>query len=180
MASVHWRHRATTQLNLILFAEFVVCFIVDVWPYATYYLQPVHSGMDQTTRARMALLTFSAVIIPLVTPRPFRTLTLNAKPSEEDTASLLSFYTFSFLDKIVFRANRVGNVTLQDMPEVPVRDRIEALSERTCKALDPVQSGRRDVMYGAFLVWSESGFRFVAVRILTSTLLGVQGRTSPS
>ena len=154
-APAHWRDAATNQLNFLLFVEFVVYCVLDIWPYATYFSSPADPSSDPVTWVRVALLALSTFIIPLMTPNPYRPSTPGAKPSEEDTASLLSAYSFSFLDKVVFYANRVGNVTPEDMPEVTESDRIETLSKRAFKSLDPVQNGKRNVIWGAAWVWSE-------------------------
>jgi hypothetical protein len=83
-------------------------------------------------------------------PRPFPPLSsVNVKPSDKDTASLLSTYTFTFLDPIVYHANRVGNVIPDDMPGFSVSEKIEILSKRAFKSLDPAQCGKRNVLWGA-------------------------------
>ena len=115
---------------------------------------PIDPAHDPATWIRFGLLTLSAVVIPLITPNPFRPQTPNAKPSEEDTASPLSAYTFSFLDKIVFHANRVGNVTPDDMPEIPEHQKIEVLADKM-KVLDPVQVGKRHAVWGAVRAWCQ-------------------------
>jgi hypothetical protein len=125
--------------------EFVVYFILGVWLYATYFAQPFDPPSDVTTWVRFALLTLTGLVVPLVMSRPFHPSALDdVRPSDENTASLLSAYTFTFLDPIVYHANRVGNVTPDDMPEISESEKIEILSKRVFKSLEPVQRGKRN------------------------------------
>jgi hypothetical protein len=136
-----------------LLVDFLVYFVLDIFPYATYFSKPYDQTSDPMTWVRLGFLSLSAVVIPLTVPRPFRPSTVDTKPSEEDTASLLSAYTFSFLDPIIFLANRVGNVTPEDMPEIPEQEKVEILSNKAFKHLDPVHAGKRNVVWGLLRVW---------------------------
>lgn len=138
-----------------MFVEFVVYCILDIWPYATYYLEPVDSSSDPVTWVRIAMLAFSGLVIPLVMPRPFRPMRPGAKPGIEDTVSLLSLYSFSFLDNLVFYANKVGDVTPDDMPELVETDEIEHISKRARSILDPVGNKNRHVMLSTAIIWSK-------------------------
>ena len=102
------------------------------------------------------MLILSGLVIPLVMPRPFRPSTPGAKSSIEDTASLLSFYTFSFLDYIIFYANKVGNVTPDDMPELIETDKIEHVSKRALPILEAGRKKKRHVALSVAMIWSES------------------------
>lgn len=155
VASPRWRDVTSRQLALLLFSEFLIYFVLDVWPYATLKQSPLDSASDPATWARIALLTLGGAIIPLIMPRPFRALTTGAQPSLEHTSSLLSRYTYSFLDRIVFYAYRVPDVTVADMPEVPEEHKIKVLSERALAILDPVKNGKRHLIWGVMRIWGQ-------------------------
>ena len=151
--SSHWRDAAAVHLNWLLICHTIAYFVLDIYPYATYFSTPFDPADDPATWIRFGLLVLSAVVIPLITPRPFRPQTPNAKPSAEDTAPPLSAYTFSFLDQIVFRANRVGDVKPEDMPELPEREKIELLADKAFKVLDPTKVGKRNIVWGLIRAW---------------------------
>ena len=155
-----------------MFTTLVVYLFLDVWPYATYSTEPLDPGSDATTWVRIVLLALSGLAIPLVAPRPFRASTPDAKPSEEDTASLLSAYTFTFLDGMVYRANRIGNVKLDDMPEVPEHRQIDTLEKRTFRFLDPVVNGKKNVIWASARVWSQSDTLVCTMRLLMTDFTG--------
>lgn len=80
------------QLALLLFAEFMIYSFLDVWPYATLSPHPFDPASDPVTWTRIVLLALSAVVIPLVMPRPFRPLT----PGVNETVSTSSIFFHSF------------------------------------------------------------------------------------
>lgn len=137
-----------------MLVELVVYTLLDIWPYATYYMEPLNS-FDAVTASRVTMLALSGLVIPLVMPRPFRPSTPDAKPSIEDTASILSFYTFSFLDHTVFLANRVGNITPDDMPELMEKDKIEHVGERALPILGEGRKKKRHVALSVAMIHSE-------------------------
>lgn len=139
----------------LLFVELVVYISLDVWPYATYYLEPLDPIFEPIAWIRILLLLISGLIVPLVMPRPFRPLTPGAKSNIEDTISLLSLYTFSYLDHFVFYANRVGNVTPNDMPEIADAEKIESINKRANYILNPI-GRKRHVMLTTLIIWSTS------------------------
>lgn len=137
-----------------MLVELVVYTLLDIWPYATYYMEPLNS-FDAVTAVRVTMLALSGLVIPLVMPRPFRPSTPDAKPSIEDTASILSFYTFSFLDHIVFLANKAGNITPDDMPELMEKDKIEHVGKRALPILGEGRKKKRHVALSVAMIYSE-------------------------
>ncbi|KAI5122631.1 hypothetical protein M0805_008718 [Coniferiporia weirii] len=155
VASPRWRDVTSRQLAFLLFAEFAVYFILDGWPYATLTPSPFDPASDPVTWTRLVLLALSGVVVPLIMPRPFRALTPGAQPSLEDTASLISRYTYSFLDGVVFHTFRNPDITIADMPHMPERVKINELSKKAFAALDPAVVGKRHVIWGVFRVWGK-------------------------
>ena len=155
---VPWRDISSRQLALILFSEFVVYFILDVWPYAKINSVPSESLSDPLTLTRLSLITLNGVIIPLVMPRPFRASAVDDQPSAQKTASLLSRYSYSYLDPIVLHAFRVPDITVSDMPQIPGEGRIEALVKRAWNTLDPVTVGKRHIFGGILRTWWKDYF----------------------
>lgn len=111
------RLRLTTLLNSSLLAIFLVVYAYrDLYPLITFTLHP--ADLQLVTRglstegivwARVALAAFAAIFIPLFSPRPYRPIDA-LKPADptavpaEQTASIASFLTYSFMDGLVLRA----------------------------------------------------------------------------
>lgn len=63
------RRHIALHLSIILLAVFAVYFYRDFYPYATFTLKPVDSDW-----ARIWVLTFVSVVLPMITPREYRPL----------------------------------------------------------------------------------------------------------
>lgn len=66
-----WAKLANTHLVLLLLVTFFVFAYRDLWPLATYTLRPVDAYEGGLFWAKCAVLTFTAVVIPLVIPRQY-------------------------------------------------------------------------------------------------------------
>ncbi|KAL5499199.1 hypothetical protein ACEPAH_1717 [Sanghuangporus vaninii] len=154
-SSSHWRDLASFDLAMLFFLNFMVYFILDIWPYAMVSPSPFDPASEASTWIRVSLLTLGGMVIPLVMPRPFRPTMPDEEPSAVETCSLLSRYLYSYLDQIVFYAFRVPDITVKDMPELPGPGRIEVLGKRALSALDPVEVGKRHIVWGIFRIWGK-------------------------
>ena len=61
----------TRHANSVLFVAFAVYAYRDLWPLATFNLQPADLADGPVLWAKIALLTFTAVVIPLFIPRQY-------------------------------------------------------------------------------------------------------------
>ena len=79
--------------------------------------------------AKVVLLTFAAIVLPLVSPRHPQTLNVagSATPSPEQTASILSLVTFSWLDPLIGEAQRKPRLPVEDMPPLADYNSIDHL-----------------------------------------------------
>lgn len=62
---------ASMHLGFILFATLAVYLYRDIWPLCTFTLAPADINEGPFLWARVALLTVSAVFIPLFVPRQY-------------------------------------------------------------------------------------------------------------
>ena len=149
-----WRDLYSRQLFLLLLAEFAAFFYLNIWPLCTVGGYPYDFPERATFRPRAVALTVSGVIIPLFIPRPFRSSTkkvsyffclgrchwsINAwyndysQPGAEDTASLISLYTFSFVQSILFFAYKAKQVSIDELPQLSDKRTAESLDRKVSK-----------------------------------------------
>ena len=61
----------TRHLIIVLLASWAVYVYRDLWPLATFTLEPLDAAEGALLWAKISVLTLSAVIIPLVVPRQY-------------------------------------------------------------------------------------------------------------
>ncbi|KAJ7506775.1 P-loop containing nucleoside triphosphate hydrolase protein [Mycena galericulata] len=106
-SSENAHRRIIRHVNLVLFATFCVYAYRDVLPLATLNGSPSDLDEGPALWAKVALLGVTSIVIPLVTPVsyiPVDPLNPMQVPNPEQTASILSFTFYSFLDPIIFLA----------------------------------------------------------------------------
>ncbi|KAG8914835.1 hypothetical protein FRC00_010530 [Tulasnella sp. 408] len=74
-------------------------------------------------------------------------------PNPEQTASILSFVTFSFMDPIIQEASRVSHLPYESLPVLADYDHAEYLISRGAPALDPSVKTKRDRHFFWGLLW---------------------------
>ncbi|KAJ7148957.1 hypothetical protein C8R43DRAFT_1088261 [Mycena crocata] len=97
------------HVNFVLFVTFCVYMYRDVLPLATFSGVPQDLVEGPRLWVKIALLFMTAVVVPLFTPRqyiPVDPLNPMAVINPEQTASIISFALYFFLDRIVFQAYR--------------------------------------------------------------------------
>ncbi|KZT67065.1 P-loop containing nucleoside triphosphate hydrolase protein [Daedalea quercina L-15889] len=169
---------AARHLNAVLFSIWAVYVYRDVWPLATYNLQPLDTSEGPLFWVRFTLLTVSGVVVPLVIPHayiPFDSMNPWPNPPAEQTASWLWFAFYFFVDETIKDASRVDHLPLEKLPPLADYDEAENLLKDSLRELDPLQSKkRRHLAWSLLKVWrlewikmvfplaGSSAFKFVA------------------
>ncbi|THH11785.1 hypothetical protein EW145_g436 [Phellinidium pouzarii] len=114
-----WAKFANTHLVLLLLVSWVVFAYRDFWPLATYTQQPADLSEGWILWAKLAVLTLTALAVPVLMPRPY--VPVDPKdpkeiPNPEQTSSLLSLSLYAFLDPIIFKAYRVPHLPADQFP----------------------------------------------------------------
>ncbi|KAG8995891.1 hypothetical protein FRB93_001035 [Tulasnella sp. JGI-2019a] len=130
----------STHLALLLFAAFGVFFYRDIIPLGTFTMKPMETGWLDWVRLR--LLFVVGVLLPLTAPRRFEPLdrSKNLPPTAEQTASWLSFASWSFLDSTIKNAYSVPHLPYDDLPALADTDHVDNLVKVSFPHLDPGQN----------------------------------------
>ncbi|KAH9836198.1 uncharacterized protein C8Q71DRAFT_761194 [Rhodofomes roseus] len=136
---------ASLHLTVLLLVTWGLYVYRDVWPLATFTLTPLDSAEGGILWAKVALLTVSAVIVPLCIPRSYVPLDPQepTAPHPEQTASLLSLIVYGWIDPTVWKAYRQPQMKLEDLPPLADYDRTKNLVQRGLPHLDPFQTPKR-------------------------------------
>lgn len=143
------------HLTTLLFVAWSIYAYRDIYPLATYTKHPVDAADGWITWVRVGLLTLVGAILPLVVPRRFVPVDPNnpLPPNPEQTASLLSFITWSFLDPVVLEASRVSHLPYESLPILADYDHTEHLMSQAAPTLDPSLKPRKDRHFVWGLLW---------------------------
>ncbi|EMD39557.1 hypothetical protein CERSUDRAFT_111872 [Gelatoporia subvermispora B] len=160
---------ARLHLATVLVATWGVYAYRDIWPFATYTLRPIDAPEGRLLWTKIALLSVSGVVVPLVSPRQY--IPLDPKnpmePIPEQTASLLSLTLYFFMDSIIMAAWRTSHLALDELPHLADYDATTHLVSRSYPHLDPFQvKKKRHLFFGLMgIFWKEYIVLFVMIVI---------------
>ncbi|KAH7337951.1 P-loop containing nucleoside triphosphate hydrolase protein [Rhizoctonia solani] len=183
----------TSDIQIIANFHLVVLLLVTFGVQAWSYLVPFALS-DQgpaelcgwLTWLHVGLLGFVAVVVPLCIPRLY--IPLDPKNptthNPEQTASLISLITCTYLDPVIFASYRASKLEYDELPPLADYDHAAALRQRRLGALDPMQSERnrkRHVFWGLMqLFWREYVVMTVLVTIkVRNTMRDPQNPSEP-
>ncbi|KZV76922.1 P-loop containing nucleoside triphosphate hydrolase protein [Peniophora sp. CONT] len=154
-------------LTVILLTTFCVYAYRDLWPLMTFTLEPLDEDDGKLLWAKIALLAYSGVIIPITIPRayePYDPLEPSSKPAAEQTASIASMVTFWFMEPLVFLAYRLPRLPYDQIPPLADYDWAKNLVDRSAKHLD-VYAGapKRHLFFGLMRVFA---FEYTSVALM--------------
>ncbi|RPD81341.1 multidrug resistance-associated ABC transporter [Lentinus tigrinus ALCF2SS1-7] len=148
---------ATRHLVLVLLFVFGVYAYRDIWPLGTFTLKPVDASEGSLLWIKIGILTFAAVVVPLVIPRQYIPLDPKEPAPEvnpEQTASILSIAVYTFLDGIIWKAYKVPHLPLEELPPLADYDYAKNLVKRAFRHLDPFQvNKKRHIFWGLMTVF---------------------------
>ncbi|KAG8968451.1 hypothetical protein FRC03_007393 [Tulasnella sp. 419] len=133
------RRLLSAHLSTILLFAFGVFAYRDLFPLATYTLKPKDGHNGWLTWTRIGILTFAGIVIPLCVPQVYTPLDPKnpVPPNPEQTASLLSFVSFSFLDSVILQSRKNPHLPYEDLPPLADYDHADHLVKRSFHTLDP-------------------------------------------
>ncbi|CAE6385646.1 unnamed protein product [Rhizoctonia solani] len=177
----------TRQTQFVANFHLVILLLLAFGAQAWYYLvpfalsdqDPAKLSYGWSTWLHLGLLGFVAVIVPLCVPRLY--IPLDPKnpsiPNPEQTASLVSLVTYTYLDPVIFAAYRAPKLEYDQLPPLADYDHAAVLRQHGLDALDPMKNERnkkRHVFWGLMQIfWREySLMGFLAMTEATMELSG--------
>ncbi|KAF5346100.1 hypothetical protein D9757_014021 [Collybiopsis confluens] len=137
--SFKWSSVMIRHANALWLVAFVVFAYRDLYPLAAFHLTPMDIAEGLVLWIKIAFLAFLALIIPLSIPRvyiPLDPKEPSPEPTPEQTTSLFSLLTYTFVDPIIFEARRVSHLPYDHLPPLADYDYATALRAKAFKHLD--------------------------------------------
>ncbi|KAF9013108.1 multidrug resistance-associated ABC transporter [Cyathus striatus] len=143
--------RITTRHNLylLLFISSIYAYR-DFWPFMTTTGIPQDISEGSLLWAKIALLTFVAIFIPLFIPREYVPVNSNEpmeEPNAEQTASTFSGMLYFYLDTLMFKASKVEHLPYEELPVLADYDRATYLREKGFPHLDPLAGAKESHLF---------------------------------
>ncbi|KAI0344119.1 multidrug resistance-associated ABC transporter [Trametopsis cervina] len=179
-ASPAFGRTVSRHLAIVSFIPWVVFAYRDLWPLATYNLQPLDDVEGWLIWVKISLLTLIGVLIPLLVPRQY--IPVDPKePSEvlnpEQTASIASMALYGFLDHYVFLGYRLPHLSLDQLPPLADYDYTKNLVKKSFSHIDPtITRSKRHLFFGLMRVfWLEYIVLFISLimRVLTNFMVPI-------
>ncbi|KAL0581762.1 hypothetical protein V5O48_000239, partial [Marasmius crinis-equi] len=157
LAKPRWSGIIIRHFNLNLLVTFAVYLYRDIYPFATFNKTPQDLSEGWLLWLKITLLGIASILVPLFIPRQYKPVR-NENPSTpnlEETASLFSSLTYSFLDPLVFYASRVPHLSWDKLPPLSEQDSSRNLKERNFHHLDVFSgaSKERHIAFGLLRVF---------------------------
>ncbi|KAF5356103.1 hypothetical protein D9756_004036 [Leucocoprinus leucothites] len=171
LTNKRWAVTTSRHITLIYLLAFSVYAYRDLYPLATFTLIPKDVSEGRLLWVKIILLFISGLAIPLSVPRDYRPFDPKnpMEPNPEQTASMLSMLTYSFLDPIVYLAYRVPHLAHSQFPALADYDYAHNLKFTSFKHLD-VFSGASNhhIYWGLMRVFR---FEYIAMTILVTLMV---------
>ncbi|KEP49369.1 ABC transporter [Rhizoctonia solani 123E] len=174
------RFRAIVNSHLVglLLIAFVVYAWRDLVPFATYDLHPADSAGGWLTWSRIGVLTFASVVVPLCIPRvyvPIDPKNPSDIPNPEQTASLISFMLYNFLDPLIWTAYRTRKLEYEQLPPLADYDRASYLKQRSFDELDPLRRTKRRYFFWGLMAVFRREYTIMAITLAIKALMEFAG-----
>ncbi|TCD60066.1 hypothetical protein EIP91_010784, partial [Steccherinum ochraceum] len=142
---------ATSHSSVVLAIAWVVFAYRDLYPLATLTKEPMDAEDGVVLWAYIGILTIAAVIVPLFVPRVYTPI--DPKRSSEvihpeQSVSILSRLTYSYLDSLILKARKVAHLELDQLPPVPDYDEATHLVTKNLLILDTYIRRKRHIFFG--------------------------------
>ncbi|KDR82378.1 hypothetical protein GALMADRAFT_56800 [Galerina marginata CBS 339.88] len=174
-----WRASTTRFNNIILLSALAVYAYRDLWPLATYTKQAVDEAEGKSLYIKIVLLAATGVVIPLLMPRryiPVDSENPMPSPNPEQTASLFSLLTYSFMDSTVFLGYKVPHLSVDQLSPLADYDASKYQTEKNFPRLDVFRGAKRQSLaVGILKVFRKD----IAIMSLTIIIYSLASFASP-
>ncbi|KAI4529011.1 P-loop containing nucleoside triphosphate hydrolase protein [Schizophyllum commune Loenen D] len=173
-AKPHVSKIATRPLCVILFVAFCVYFYRDIVPFFMPGEKPSDRVEGPILWAKIVVSTITAVVIPLFVPHQYEPVEPEnpLPPSDEQTASWISFATYAFLDPIIKKALKVNHLTPDDFPPLCDYDRSQYLRKKAFKLVDTFSGAPKRHLFFNLMSLFRYEYVFMGSMIILNVLLG--------
>ncbi|KAH7907307.1 P-loop containing nucleoside triphosphate hydrolase protein [Hygrophoropsis aurantiaca] len=168
-----WNKPASIHLGTLLLATFAVFVLRDLFPLATFTMQPEDIGEGWLLWAKIAILALISVVLPLITPRqyvPFDPADPAKSPHPEQTSSWISMLLYIWEDPIVYLAYKSPHLSHEQLPPMADQDYSKNLVKMSFVHLDPFSGSKKRHLFFGLLKLYRLEYVILALMIVVNAL----------
>ncbi|KAH7905541.1 hypothetical protein BJ138DRAFT_1017581, partial [Hygrophoropsis aurantiaca] len=168
-----WNKPASIHLSTLLLATFAVFVLRDLFPLATFTMQPEDIGEGWLLWAKIAILALISVVLPLITPRqyvPFDPADPAKSPHPEQTSSWISMVLYIWEDPIVYLAYKSPHLSHEQLPPMADQDYSKNLVKMSFVHLDPFSGSKKRHLFFGLLKLYRLEYAILALMMVINAL----------
>ncbi|KAF9555324.1 multidrug resistance-associated ABC transporter [Agrocybe pediades] len=164
---------STRYSVVVLLAALGVYAYRDIWPLATYTQRPADIEEGVLLPIKIAVLAWIAIGIPLFIPRRYVPVDPNVSiPNVEQTASLFSMMTYTFLDHTVMLGYKVPHLSVDQLDPLSDRDAAAYRTEKAFPHIDVFRGAKRRSLFWRLMRVYRKEYTILALTIIGYSLGG--------
>ncbi|KAF8803419.1 multidrug resistance-associated ABC transporter [Phlegmacium glaucopus] len=170
------RHTSTRSNIIILLSAFTVYAYRDLWPLATYTQTPADGdgeGSNIVIWLKIVTLAFTAVVIPLFIPRRYIPINPTQSPNPEQTASIFSRITYTYLDSVILQGSKVRHLGYEQFPPLADDDQAEWLVRDAFPYLDTHNGATKRHLFFRLLFVFRKEYLIIALCIIGRSFFNI-------
>ncbi|KAF9034564.1 hypothetical protein BJ165DRAFT_1356328, partial [Panaeolus papilionaceus] len=159
--------------NTILLSVFGLYIYRDIWPLATFYLTPEDAFQGWRMWAKTGTVVFTAVFILLFIPRKYTPVGPKnplTEPNPEQTASIISRETYSFLDSLIALGYRVPHLSHDQIPPLADYDYSQHQTKIGFPHMDVFYGAKRKHLFWGLLIHFRWDYIVLGVTVIVYAL----------
>ncbi|KDR74315.1 hypothetical protein GALMADRAFT_250126 [Galerina marginata CBS 339.88] len=178
LVALVWKRWSTslTRYNVILLASAGAVYAYrDLWPLATYGRRPEDEAEGRILFVKIVVLAITSFIIPLSMPRHY--VPIDPKnpmpvPNPEQTASIFSMMTYTFLDSVIFLGYKVPHLRADQLPPMADYDAAKYRIENAFPHLDPFCGAKRRSLFLGLMRVYRKEYAAMAIMVIMYSVSG--------
>ncbi|KAF8953252.1 multidrug resistance-associated ABC transporter [Flammula alnicola] len=173
LTSKSWSTPLTRYNIATLLSTFAIYAYRDLWPLATYAKQPADIAEGKILFVKIAILASTAVVIPLFIPRryvPIDPKNPMSTPNPEQTASIISMVTYSYLDSVIIMGYKVPHLRADQLPPLADSDFAQYQTGRAFRHLDVFRGAKRRYLFFGLMRVFRKEYTIIALTVIGCSL----------
>ncbi|PPR08265.1 hypothetical protein CVT24_001158 [Panaeolus cyanescens] len=170
----NYRIIASRSLAVVLFVIWIVYAYRDIYPLATFTLNPQDAGEGAILWYKIGILSFAAILVPLLVPRTYVPVDPKHPMGElapQQTACWLSMITFTFLDPLIMLGYRVPHLPADQLPPLVDYDDAHYQTSKAFVHMDRFQGAPDRHLFFGFFMHFRKPYAIMTLAIILQAIL---------